>query len=237
MIVNTFFFGDPIGMSPNLKVSTTLIRNVPLFADLPDHELTLLANVIQRAALKKGMRVVNEGDPGSALYIVISGRLKVTISNKTGKEVVLAMLEQGDYFGEMALLDSGTRSACVITAEASELLVLGKEDFLKTLLSNPKLSTAMMSCLVQRLREANKKIGNLALLDVYGRVVSSLHDIAEVKDGQRIVPKNITRQDIADMVGASREMVGRVLFELRARGLIEISGRTIKLVEVTDGLN
>ncbi len=223
-------------MSSHLKVSTTLLRNVPLFADLPDNELAQLSNVIQRAGFKKGNRIVNEGDPGSALYIVISGRLKVMISNKTGKEVVLAILEQGDYFGEMALLDSGTRSACVITAEASELLLLGKEDFHSCLFSNPKLGTAIMSCLVQRLREANKKIGNLALLDVYGRVASALHDLAEIKDNEHIVPKNITRQDIADMVGASREMVGRVLFELRARGLIETSGRTIKLIEIADGL-
>jgi CRP/FNR family cyclic AMP-dependent transcriptional regulator len=223
-------------MSPHLKVSPTLLRNVPLFADLPDKELALLANVIQRSAFKKGIRIVNEGDPGIALYILISGRLKVTISNKTGKEVVLAILEQGDYFGEMALLDSGSRSASVITAESSELLQLGKTDFYTCLLSNPQLGTAIMSCLVQRLREANKKISNLALLDVYGRVASALHDLAESKEGERIIPKNITRQDIADMVGASREMVGRVLFELRARGLIEISGRTIKLVEVADSL-
>lgn len=223
-------------MSVKPKVSPTLLRNVPLFADLPNSELSILANVIQRANYKKGATIVAAGDLGVAMYIVISGRLKVTISNRSGKEVVLAILESGDYFGEMSLLDSGPRSASVITAEASELLQLGKEDFHTCLHSNPQLSTSIMSCLVQRLREANKKIGNLALLDVYGRVASALLDIAESHGGERVVPKNMTRQDIADMVGASREMVGRVLFELRARGLIETKGRRITLKENVDGL-
>jgi CRP/FNR family cyclic AMP-dependent transcriptional regulator len=169
------------------------------------------------------------GDATDSLYIVLSGRLKVMMSDAEGKEVILSILGPGEFFGEMGLIDDAPRSASVVTLEPCELLYLSKRDFKKCLAENFEMAMAVMRGLVRRLREADRKIGSLALLDVYGRVARLLLDMAEDVNGEKIVTKRLPKQDIAKMIGASREMVSRVMKDLQVGGYIEMRGSNIVL--------
>ena len=210
-------------------VSTAVLKAVPLFASFPDDQLRLLTPVITRRSLPRSTTVMASGDPTDSLYIVLSGRLKVMMSDAEGKEVILSILGPGEFFGEMGLIDDEPRSATVVTIEPCELLSIAKRDFKKSLADNFDMSMAVMRGLVRRLREADRKIGSLALLDVYGRVARLLLDMAENVDGEKVVTKRLPKQDIAKMIGASREMVSRVMKDLQTGGYIEMRGSTIVL--------
>ena len=216
-------------MNATPVVSTLLLRNVPLFSLLPEGQLQLLTRVLSRKAYPKNSTVIAAGDSTDALYIVISGRLKVIMSDNEGREVILAILDQGEFFGEMGLIAQAPRSATVTTIEPCELLTITRADFTKCLQENFDLTMNVIRGLVKRLREADKKIGSLALMDVYGRVARHLMETAETIDGQKVVTKKLTKQDIAKTVGASREMVSRVMKELQTSGRIEVRARQILL--------
>ncbi len=216
-------------MATRAGVSALLLRNVPLFAMLPEHQLELLTGVVSRRSFPRGTTIIAAGDVTDSLYVVISGTLKVMMSNDAGHEIILSMLGPREYFGEMVPIDESTRAASVITLEPCELLVLSKQDFRKCLSENFDMAMTMMRCLVQRLREADRQIGSLALMDVYGRVARLLLDMSETIDGQRVVTRKIVKQDIANMIGASREMVSRVMKHLQAGGYIDARGNSIYL--------
>jgi CRP/FNR family cyclic AMP-dependent transcriptional regulator len=212
-----------------VAVSTAVLKNVPLLASFPDEQLRVLTAVVSRRSVPRGAVVMAAGDPTDSLYIVISGRLKVMMSDAEGKEVILSFLGAGEYFGEMGLIDDSPRSASVVSSEPCELLAIAKRDFKRCLADNFEMATTVMRGLVRRLREADRKIGSLALLDVYGRVARLLIDMSENVDGQRIVTRKIAKQDIAKMIGASREMVSRVMKDLQSGGYIEMRGSSIVL--------
>lgn len=211
------------------NVSTLLLRNVPLFAMLPEDHLAVLTTVVSRKLFARDAIIIAAGTVTDSLYVVISGRLKAIISDKTGREIILTMLGPGEYFGEMVPIDDGTRSASVIGIEAGELLVLSKHDFRKCLSDNFEMAMTMLRCSVQRLREADRKIGRLALMDVYGRVASQLLDMSETIDGQHVVTRKVVKRDMAKTIGASQEMVSRALKALQAGGFIEVRGNSIYL--------
>jgi CRP/FNR family cyclic AMP-dependent transcriptional regulator len=212
-------------------VSTAVLKNVPMFTGFPDESLRLLATLVTRKSVSRGTTIMVAGDPTDSLYIVISGRLKVMMSDAEGKEVILAILGSGEFFGEMGLIDDAPRSASVVSIESCELLCVTKRDFKRCLAENFEMSMAVMRGLVKRLREADRKINSLALLDVYGRVARLLIDMSEDVDGQKVVSKRLPKQDIAKMIGASREMVSRVMKDLQLGGFIEMRGSTIMLRE------
>jgi CRP/FNR family cyclic AMP-dependent transcriptional regulator len=206
-----------------------MLRSVPLFASFSEEPLRLLATVVTRRSVARSTIIMAAGDPTDSLYIVLSGRLKVMMSDADGKEVILTILGPGEFFGEMGLIDDAPRSASVVAIESCELLAITRRDFKKCLAENLEMSMAVMRGLVRRLREADRKIGSLALLDVYGRVARLLLDMAETVDGQKMVTKRLPKQDIAKMIGASREMVSRVMKDLQMGGFIEMRGSTIVL--------
>lgn len=210
-------------------VSTAVLKAVPLFASFPEDQLRVLATMVMRKSAPRSNTIMAGGDPTDSLYIVLSGRLKVMMSDSDGKEVILSILGPGEFFGEMGLIDDEPRSASVVTIEPCELLQLAKRDFNKCLAENFEMAMAVMRGLVRRLREADRKIGSLALLDVYGRVARLLLDMAETVDGEKVVTKRLPKQDIAKMIGASREMVSRVMKDLQMGGYIEMRGSNIVL--------
>ena len=209
-------------MAGPASVSTLLLRNVPLFAVLPENQLSLLTSMVTRKSFSRGTTIITAGGPTDSLYIVISGRLKVMMSDDEGREVILAILGSNEFFGEMSLVDESPRSASVVAIESCELLSLAKRDFNKCLEDNFEMAMTVMRGLVKRLREADQKIGSLALMDVYGRVARLLLEMSEDVDGERIVVKKLAKQDIAKMIGASREMVSRVMKDLQSGGYIEV---------------
>jgi CRP/FNR family cyclic AMP-dependent transcriptional regulator len=210
-------------------VSTAVLKAVPLFSSFPEDQLRMLAGVVTRKSATRSTIVMAGGDPTDSLYIVLSGRLKVMMSDAEGKEVILSILSPGEFFGEMGLIDDSPRSASVVAIEACELLSITKRDFKRCLAENFEMAMAVMRGLVRRLREADRKIGSLALLDVYGRVARLLLDMSETVEGEKVVTKRLPKQDIAKMIGASREMVSRVMKDLQMGGYIEVRGSNIVL--------
>jgi len=214
-------------MSGVPPVSTALLRNVPLLSLLSDSELALLARVVSRKSYARGSQILGAGDPTDSLYILISGRIKVFMSDLDGKEVILSILEPNEFFGEMGLIDNSPRSASVVALEPCELICISKPDFKRCLADNFDMAMTVMRGLVKRLREADKQIGSLALMDVFGRVARLLLESAEVIGGEKVVTKKLSKQDIARMIGASREMVSRVMKHLQEAGYIEVRADTI----------
>lgn len=208
-------------------LSLVVLRNVPLFSGLEEAELLRLSGVSSRRRAERGDFIVRAGDLTDSLFILLTGRAKVTNSDEEGKEIILAMLEPGEFFGEMGLIDGSPRSADVVALEPCELLVLGKADFQRCLAENFPVALKMMMILVRRLREADRKIESLALLDVYGRIARLLLEMSVVEDGRRLVRKKISKQDMARMIGASREMVSKVMRDLELSGYIAYEGTTI----------
>jgi CRP/FNR family transcriptional regulator, cyclic AMP receptor protein len=210
-------------------VSTAVLKAVPLFTSFPEDQLRMLTTMVTRRSAARSTTIMAGGDATDSLYIVLSGRLKVMMSDSDGKEVILSLLGPGEFFGEMGLIDDEPRSASVVTIEPCELLAIAKRDFKKCLMENNEMAMAVMRGLVRRLREADRKIGSLALLDVYGRVARLLLDMAENVNGEKVVTKRLPKQDIAKMIGASREMVSRVMKDLQTGGYIEMRGSNIVL--------
>ena len=216
---------------PLPRASTLLLRNVPLFAPLSDEQRGILAQRLERHSHARGTVIVAAGEPTGSLHIIVSGRAQVVIGDNRGRRVILAMLRPGDYFGEMGLLDDLPRSANVVARETSEILTLDKEHFTRCLQENFELAMTMARGLAKRLRAADKRIGSLALLDVYGRVAQLLLQEAEIIDGIRTIPGALSRQDIARMIGASRERVSRIMKDLESCGYIEMRGSSIVLLD------
>ncbi|HZF81851.1 MAG TPA: Crp/Fnr family transcriptional regulator [Burkholderiaceae bacterium] len=199
-----------------------LLRRVPLFAALTPSQSASIADAIVKKRFKRAEVVVEQGKKSDALYIILTGRARVMSADSRGREVILATLQPGDYIGEMSLIDDEPHSATVRTEVQTDVLMLGREAFSRCLPENSSMSYNIMRGLVQRLRHADRKIESLALMDVYGRVARSLLEFA-VDDGagNLKVREKISRQDLAKMVGASREMVSRVMKDLEERGFVQ----------------
>jgi len=210
-------------------VSTTVLKSLPMFGSFPEDQLRALATMVTRRSASRGAAIMHAGDPTDALYIVMSGRLKVMMGEADGKEVILGLIGPGEFFGEMGLVDDSPRSATVVAIEPCELLSITKRVFKKCLVENVEVALAVLRVVVRRLREADRKIGSLAMLDVYGRVARLLLDLSENVNGQKVVTKRLTKQDIARMVGASREMVSKCMKDLETAGYFEVRGSTIVL--------
>jgi len=216
-------------MAAPAGVSMLLLRNVPLLSVLTENQLALLTGAVSRKSFPRGTTIIAAGDVTESLYVVISGRLKVMISDDEEREVILAILGPNEFFGEMGLIDDQPRSASVVALEVCEILTLTRRDFKRCLAENFEMAMTVMRGLVKRLREADQKIGSLALMDVYGRVARLLLEMAETVNGQKVVTKKLAKQDIAKMVGASREMVSRVMKDLQSDGYIQVRPGSIFL--------
>src|SRR5260221_9535756 len=182
------------------SLSMLLSHNVPVFRMLSEHQLSVLMSAVSGKGLPRGTAIIAAGDVTESLYVVISGRLKVMISDDEGREVILAILGPNEFFGEMGLIDDHPRSASVVALEACELLSLSKRDFKRCLSENFEMTMTVMRGLAKRLREADQKIGSLALMDVYGRVAHFVLAMRESVEGEKAVTNKLSKQDIAKMI-------------------------------------
>ena len=198
-----------------------LIRRVPLFSMLTQAQAESIAESVVKRRFRRGELIVERGRKTNALFILLTGRARVVAADERGREVILAVLEAGDYIGEMSLIDNEPHSATVRAEVQTDVLLLGRAEFARCLPENSSLSYAILRGLVSRLRNADRQIESLALLDVYGRVARALLDMAEDDEGRRVIRSKVSRQDLAKVVGASREMVSRVMKDLEERHLIE----------------
>ena len=207
----------------SMLTNLDLIRRVPLFAMLTPAQAESLADAVDKRRFKRGELIVEQGKKCDALYIILAGRARVVVTDRRAREVILATLQPGDYIGEMSLIDQAPHSASVEAEIQTDALVLGGHDFARCLLENHSTVAAVMRGLVGRLRSADRKIESLALMGVYGRVANVLLDsgVPNPDNNIRVIRDKISRQDMAKMVGASREMVSRVMKDFEEQGFIE----------------
>jgi len=190
---------------------------------LPEAHLTALAEHGTVKAYPKNTVIISEGDHSDSLYVVLAGKVKVYLADEDGKEVLLNTQGPGEYFGEI-ILDEGPRSASVMTLEPSKFSVVTKAQFREFLGRNPDAALELVKSLIHRVRTLTDKVGNLALLDVYGRVARMLLELATEQNGKLVVQEHLTQQDMASRVGCSREMISRILKDLRTGGYVKMDG-------------
>lgn len=199
-----------------------LIRRVPLFSVLTDNQAVAVAEAVVKQRFKKGEVLIEQGKKSDALIIILTGRVRVMTTDAKGREVILATLYPGDPMGEMSLIDNEPHSASVQAEMQTDALVLGRTEFTRCMPEEGSMAHAIMRSLVRRLRNADRQIESLALVDVYGRVARALIEFSSLDGhGNAVIARKVSRQDLAKMVGASREMVSRVMKDLEERGLIE----------------
>ena len=216
-------------MSQPTAVSTIALKTFNLFNGLPDDVLAAIARMAMMRRIARGQAVVRTGDRMDYVYFILTGNLKVVVSDEEGREVILSILGQGELFGEMGMFGEQSRSASVVAVMPSDLVMIAKQDFRQIMQDNFEVTWRIMANLAERLRTADRKIESLALMDVYGRVARLLLDMSEEVNGEMVVARKISKQDIAKMIGASREMVSRVMKDLGQQGLIEESPNGIIL--------
>jgi CRP/FNR family cyclic AMP-dependent transcriptional regulator len=204
------------------------LKAIPLFHGVPDAELRALAERAVARNYPKQAIVLTEGEEGDSLYLIVSGRVKVYLSDEHGKELILAIKGPGQYFGEM-VLDGETRSASVMTLEPSQFAILARADFKDFLLGHPPIALQLIENLIRLARGLNRNVRNLAMLDVYGRVARILLELAVEHEGKLVILERLTQKDIAARVGASREMINRILRDLTTGGYVTVEGGRITI--------
>jgi CRP/FNR family cyclic AMP-dependent transcriptional regulator len=205
----------------------TSIEQLPPLA--PDTLREIAASGVVRNYPKNTV-LINEGDIGDSLFIVLSGRVKVYSSNQAGREIVIAFHGAGEYVGEMSL-DGSPRSASVMTLEPTTCAIVNRSSFREFILAHPDFAMHLIERLIQRVRLTTENVKSLALSDVYGRLVKLLLALAVEREGKLVVPEKLTQQDIAERVGASRDMISRLLKDLIAGGYLAVQDRTITILK------
>lgn len=212
-----------------MLTTTMYLDRIDLFAGMGEAELGSLQRNSRTRGYPEGAVVVNEGDEGHSLFIVQKGALKAYCMDDKGREVTLSLLDPGDYFGELAVLDSEPRSASVVTIEPSLLLQIPGTAFLELIDLHPACRQVILRNLSARIRHLTDSVRTLALIDVFGRIARLFAELAVDRDGMQVIERKLTQQDIANMVGASREMVNRILRDLTTGGYIALEHNRILL--------
>ncbi len=208
-----------------------MLEDVAIFSGLSPADLDLLEHHMVTRSFQKNTIIINEGDEANSFFIIIKGGVKIFLSNEEGKEIIINAQGPGDHFGELALLDGAPRSASVITTEKSTIGVISKEDFHHILAKNTDLALNLIRELTKRVRFLSDNVRTLALMDVYGRVAKILLGMAKDEDGKLVINNRPTQQDIANHIGASREMVARILKDLSIGKYITIDGKRLIINE------
>jgi len=207
------------------------LRAIPLFSEVSDADLEQIAGHLIERRYPRNTTIVEEGLPGDYMYVIREGRVKVTKLSEEGREKILGFLDEGGFFGEMALLDRGPRSASVKTLKDVRLLALSRADFLTVLRKSPDLAMAVIQELTRRVREVDEQASSLSFQRVKERTKGLLRRLAseETEDGQRRITPALTHQQIADMIGTSRETVTRVVKELKKDAWLAQEGKRYKV--------
>ena len=208
-----------------------MLHKVYMFSELAPADTDKLTAHCQTRTYPANAILITEGDQTDSLYVIVEGEVKVFANDNTGKEVILNILGPGEYFGEIALVDDQPRSASVMTISPTKVMIISKGNFKRCLEENPDMSFNLIRALTKQVRALTDSVKNLALMDVYGRVAHTLLDLADEIDGKQVIEQKLTHQDIANMVGASREMVSRILKDLSTGGYITVDKKHITINE------
>jgi CRP/FNR family transcriptional regulator, cyclic AMP receptor protein len=213
--------------------NSDFLKSVPIFSGLDSETIRQIALLGSRKFFKKDSIVLHENETGSALFVIISGKVKVSRGSEDGREIILTMLNESDFFGEMAILDGLNRSAGVSATEETELFLIQRADFLNLLQEHPEISVALLQELARRLRTSDMKIKSLSLRDAEGKVAVVIlqlaDDIGKIKQGKVEIEKLPFQHDLANMAGTSRETISRTINSFVKKGLIEIEGNKLRI--------
>ena len=214
-----------------------LLSSVPIFSDLPPYVLKQLLSKMQKQKYYKNNMILIQDEIGDTFFTICKGSVKINRLNKDGREVIFAILGEGDFFGEMSLLDEETRSANAVALEDAEVLILRRDDFLDFLEKYPKISIALLAELTRRIRKSDEQIEGLSLSDAEHRIGMTLLRLAEELG---IIHKGVIEisglpflKDIANMAGTSRETVSRTMKLFERQGMIRRRGRNLKIMNYT----
>ncbi len=212
-----------------------VLRRAPLFAALDDEAAAALRTSMTEVTLNRGESVFHEGDPGDRLYVVVEGKIKLGRTSNDGRENLLAVLGPGEMFGELSLFDPGPRTATATALTESKLLGLGHEDLRPWLTGRPEVAEALLRAIARRLRRTNETMADLVFSDVPGRVAKALLDLSKrfgVPSDEGIhVAHDLTQEELAQLVGASRETVNKALADFASRGWIRLEARAVVLLD------
>jgi CRP/FNR family cyclic AMP-dependent transcriptional regulator len=214
------------------------LKQVPLFAGLADEDIRDLMSVAKRRTFRSGEVIFHREDPGQVLYVIKEGKVKISLVSPDGQEISLVVFGKGECFGELTILDGLPRSADAIAMEKVECYTLQRSDFHKAIMNNPKIAIQVMEVLSNRLRSTDQMVEDLIFLDVYGRVAKKLLELADVhgvkvENGIRIDVR-LTQQELASMVGASRESVNKVMGYFTDKNFISTDKHKITLLRITE---
>ena len=218
---------------------TLYLKQVPLFADLADEEVRELMTVARRRTFRAGEVIFHREDPGQVLYVIKEGKVKICQISPDGQEMTLTVLGKGEYFGELALLDGLPRSTDAIASERVECYTLQRTDFHNAIMKNPKIAIQALEVLSKLLRNTNQMVEDMIFLDVYGRVAKKLLELADAhgakaEDGGIRIEMRLTQQELASMVGASRESVNKVMGYFTEKNFITTDKHRITLHRIAD---
>ena len=216
----------------DLKIQT--LKCISIFSALDEQDISEIASVTEMKSYKKNRVIFNQGDTGNVLFILMSGLVKIFLTDKDGKENILKVIYKNDFFGEMSLLDGHFRSATIIALENSEALLIDREDLFQLIQRIPLIGYNMMVVLSRRLRAANNEIASLNFLDSNGKVARVLLGFAtnrgKQESGNIVIDLPISRQEMAEMAGVSRETFSRILNKFKATGCIKVKGKKIIVI-------
>ncbi|KUG24820.1 camp-binding protein [hydrocarbon metagenome] len=208
---------------------------VPIFSDLPEEVIDQVVLTGNKKTYTKDSVILVEEEIGTALFVIIKGKVKVSRSSNDGREVILSILTDSDFFGEMSILDGLNRSATVVALEDSELFIIQRKEFLDLLNKHPEITIALLSELTRRLRNADMKIKALSLKDAEGKVATVIlqlaDDIGKIKQGIVEIEKLPLQQDLANMAGTSRETISRTLHSFARKGWVEMEGSKLRILD------
>ena len=217
-----------------MEENNDFLKYVPIFSELSDSTLEQISKLGMRKSFTRDSVVLFEHETGSAMFVIINGKLKVSRVSDDGKEVILTILSESDFFGEMAILDGLARSANVTAMEDSELFIIQRSEFLDLLQIHPEISIALLQELTQRLRSADMKIKSLSLKDAEGKVATVIlqlaDDIGKIKQGTVEIEKLPFQHDLANMAGTSRETISRTLHTFAKKGFVELEGSRLRIL-------
>ncbi len=213
----------------------SLLKFIPIFSELSENDFQKIARASSKQLYRKDNMILIEEEIGSTMFIILNGRVKISRISEDGREVILSILSEGDFFGEMSILDGETRSANVVTLEDSEILVIRREDFLQMLRDFPQIAINLLKELAHRLRRSDSQIKSLSLQNATGKVASTLLRIADdsgkIHLGQVEIPKLPPQQDLANMAGTSRETISRVIKSLSEKGYLKKIGSKLIIMD------
>jgi CRP-like cAMP-binding protein len=211
--------------------SMEFLRNVPIFNEIEESELAKIVRVGVRKKYKKGSIILLEEESGAALFVIISGKVKIVRTDDDGREVILSILGENDFFGEMSILDGLARSASVVAITKTELFMIHRRDFLKLMHDFPAVAISLLKELTMRLRKADAQIKSLSLKDAAGRVANVIlqlaDDIGKIRKGRVEIDELPLQQDLANMAGTSRETISRMVHLFIKKGHLEMQGNKL----------